>query len=133
MKEKCKNQQKKKINKRNKLTIPSLFLMYSFQVAIIKISHFKQVSAYEVCNRTRTPLHTSKTLEMFKKSTPCLIQKASRCEADRTSKKTVFYLSLSINPKILRENHVCLFFISLVQWWKFYVLFSLYKGRQTSK
>ena len=27
-----------------KLTIPSLFLMYSFQVSIIKISHFKHIT-----------------------------------------------------------------------------------------
>ena len=29
---------------KNKLTIPSLFLMYSFQVSIIKISHFKHIT-----------------------------------------------------------------------------------------
>ena len=29
---------------KNKLTIPSLFLMYSFQVSIIKILHFKHIT-----------------------------------------------------------------------------------------
>ena len=29
---------------KNKLTIPSLFLMYSFQVSVIKISHFKHIT-----------------------------------------------------------------------------------------
>ena len=46
--------------------------------------------------------------------TSCLIKKGSRCAANRTSKTTTF---LS-NTKILRENHVCLFVIWLVQWWK---------------
>ena len=30
--------------KKNKLTIPLLFLMHSFQVSIIKISHFKHIT-----------------------------------------------------------------------------------------
>ena len=33
-----------KFTVKNKLTIPSLFLMYSFQVSIIKISHFKHIT-----------------------------------------------------------------------------------------
>ena len=41
---------------------------------------------------TRTPLLTPKTLETCKQSTPCLTQKASRCAADRTSKKTTFFI-----------------------------------------
>ena len=32
------------ITKKNKLTIPSFFLMYSFQISIIKISHFKHIT-----------------------------------------------------------------------------------------
>ena len=32
-----------KFTKKNKITTPSLFLMYSFQVSIIKISHFKHI------------------------------------------------------------------------------------------
>ena len=32
-----------KFTVKSKLTIPSLFLMYSFQVSIIKISHFKHI------------------------------------------------------------------------------------------
>ena len=44
-----------------------------------------QASAYEACDCTRMPLHTSKTLETCKKSVPCLIKKASKCAEDRTS------------------------------------------------
>ena len=52
-----------------------------------------QASAYEACDRTRTPLHTPKTLETCnKKSTPCLSRKASRCAADRTSKTTMRFI-----------------------------------------
>ena len=41
-----------------------------------------------------------------KKSTPCLIEKASRCATDRTSKTTFFVFCFLYNTKILRENHV---------------------------
>ena len=69
-------------------------------------------SAYEVCDHTHMPLHTPlctpKTLAICKKkSSPCLIQKASRC-ADLTSKTTFFYLSLSIKHKDLTKKS-CLF------------------------
>ena len=90
-----------------------------------------QALAYKTCDRKRTPLHMPKT-ELCKKIIPCLVQKASRCAADCTSKTSVFYLWLSINTKILWKNHVCLFFISLVHWWKLF-LCSLHKGWQTSK
>ena len=33
-----------KLRQKNKFTIPSLFLMYSFKVGIIKISHFKHIT-----------------------------------------------------------------------------------------
>ena len=36
----------------------------------------KQASAHEACNRTRTSMHTPKTLEACKKIRPCLIKKA---------------------------------------------------------
>ena len=56
-----------------------------------------------------------------KKSTPYLIKKASRCAADCTSKTTtLFIFHILYNTKILRENQMYLFVISLVQWWKFY-------------
>ena len=51
-----------------------------------------QASTYEVCDRTCMPLHTPETLEASKKSTPCLIKKASRCAADRMSKTTTFFI-----------------------------------------
>ena len=41
---------------------------------------------------THTPLHTPKTFEPSKKSMPCLINKASRCAAYRTSKTTTFLI-----------------------------------------
>ena len=56
-----------------------------------------------------------------KKSMPCLIKKASRRVADRSSKTTTFLIFHFLwNTKILRENHVYLFVISLIQWWKLY-------------
>ena len=78
---------------------------------VSKIDHFSavsslinfislQASAYEACNRTCTPLHTPKILQTGKKkSTPCLIKKASRCATDRTSKATFFQRSYE---KIMR-------------------------------
>ena len=79
----------------------------------------------------RTPLHTPTTLEACKKSTPCLIQKALRCAADRTSKTTtLFIFHFLYNTKILRENNVY-FFISLFQWWKLYYIFTFFIQRIT--
>ena len=68
--------------------IPALYAVEA-TFAII----YLQASAYEACDRTRTPLHTPKTLETCKKkSTPCLIRKASRSAADRTSKTTTCFI-----------------------------------------
>ena len=53
---------------------------------------YSQAPAYEACDSTRKPPHTSKRLETCKKSTPCLIKKASRRAADRTSKTTMFLI-----------------------------------------
>ena len=77
-----------------------------------------QASAYELCGGMRTSLHTPKTLEIGKKSTPCLIKKASRCAADRTSNNNVFYLSLSIKHKVLPRKScvfICYFIGSVVK------------------
>ena len=49
-----------------------------------------------------------------KKSTLCLIKKASRCATDRTSKTTFFIFCSLYNTKILRENHVYCYLIGLV-------------------
>ena len=63
---------------------------------------------------------------------PCLIQKTSRCTADHTSKTTMLIFHFLYNTKILRENHVYLFY-----WVSFenciIFLFSLHKERQTLK
>ena len=88
-----------------------------------------QASANEACDSTRTPLHTPKTLETCLKSTPCLIKKASRCAADRTSKTTFFIFHFLYNTKILRENHVYLW---LVQWWKLYYIYIFFTQRTTN-
>ena len=75
-----------------------------------------QASAYEAYDRTRTPLHTSETLETCKKKL-FLIKKASKCAADHTSKTGKFFIFPFLsNTKILRENHVYLFVILVVQW-----------------
>ena len=85
----------------------------------------------ETYDRTCTPLRTPKTIETCKKSTPCLIKKASRCAADRTSKTTFFIFHFLYNTKILRENHVYLFVIWLVQWWKLYYIYIFFTQRTT--
>ena len=79
-----------------------------------------------------TPLHTPKALEMCKKSMPCLLQKASRCAADCKSKTTMLFIfHFLYNSEILWENFVYLFFISFVQWWKLYYIFSFFTWRTT--
>ena len=66
------------------------------------------------------------------KSTPYFIKKASRCAADCTSKTAAFFIfHFLYNTKILRENHVYLFVISLVQWWKLYCIYSFFTQRTT--
>ena len=50
-----------------------------------------------------------------KKSTPCLIKKASKCVTDYTSKTTIFFIFRFLyNTKILRENHVYCYLIGSV-------------------
>ena len=51
-----------------------------------------QALAYEACDCAHMALHMPETLEMCKKSMPCLIEKASRCAADCTSKRTTFFI-----------------------------------------
>ena len=81
----------------------------------------------------RTHLFTClKHLGRAKKSTPCLIKKASRCAVDRTSKTTTFFIfHFLYNTKFLRENHVYLFVIWLVQWWKLYYIYIFFTQRTT--
>ena len=67
-----------------------------------------------------------------KRSTSCLIKKASRCATDRTSKTTTFFIFRFLyNTKILPENHVYLFVIWLVQWWKLYYIYIFFTQRTT--
>ena len=80
----------------------------------------------------RARLYTRLKQRHAKKSTPCLIQKASRCAADRTPRTiTLFIFHFLHNTKILREHHMYLFFISLVQCWKLYYIFIFFTERTT--
>ena len=67
---------------------------------------------------TRTRLRTHlKHWRRAKKRRPCLIKKASRCVADRTSKTTTFLIFHFLSStKILREYHAYLFVILFIQW-----------------
>ena len=85
-----------------------------------KSSDKLQVSAYEACDGTSTPLHTPKILETCTKSTPCFIQKASRCEKN----SNVSYLSLSIKHKDLTRKYYFFYVIgSVVKIVCFYFLY----------
>ena len=67
-----------------------------------------------------------------KKSTPCLIKKASRCVTDHASKTTTFFIFRFLyNAKILQENLVYLFVIWLVQWWKLYYVYIFFSQKTT--
>ena len=120
-----------------------------------------QVSAYEACNRTRTPLHTLKRLERCKRKHALFDSKSFKvCGKSHVENKSVFYFSLSIKHKDLtRESCVFIFYfigsvvkidvpkIRLRIWVRIRAggnfprtvkivamfLFSLRKGRQTSK
>ena len=87
----------------------------------------------ETYDRTCTPLRTPKTIETCKKSTPCLIKKASRCAADRTSKTTFFIFHFYITQRFY-EKIMCIYL--LFDWFSgencIIFTFSLHKGRQTS-
>ena len=65
--------------------------MYIIYICISYI-YVYQASAYEASDRTHRPPHTPKTLDTCKKSTPCLVKKASRRVADRTSKTITFLI-----------------------------------------
>ena len=87
-------------------------LLYVYEIIAMKLIFRNMIghvlaSAYEACNHMCMPLHTPKALETCKKSTPCFIQKASRCAAERTSKTTMFLIfCILYNTKILQENHL---------------------------
>ena len=51
----------------------------------------------------------------------------------RLKQQRFLSFTFCITTKILRENHVYLFFISLVKWWKLYYIFILHKEWQISK
>ena len=54
------------------------------------------------------PLHMPKTLETCKNSMPCLIKKASRCAADRTSKTTTFFIFTFYQTQRSYEKTMCI-------------------------
>ena len=76
----------------------------------VNISRPRHTRLVIACTRLCTCL---KHQRRAKKSLPCLIQKASRCVADRTSNISVFYLSLSIKHKDLTRKS-CLFIFYLI-------------------
>ena len=71
-----------------------------------------QVSAYEACDRTRTPLHTRKRLETCKRKHALFDSKSFKvCGKSHVENKSVFYFSLSIKHKDLtRESCVFIFY-----------------------
>ena len=105
-----------------------------------KFSHnfqdcLNQALAYQACNRRRMPLHMLKTLETCKKkSLFCLIKKASRCAADRTSKTITLTFTFYIITQRSYEKIMCIYL--LFDWFSgencVIFPFSLHKGRQTS-
>ena len=103
----------------NKLELPGMSWNY-----LDRLRHLRHVIAHA---RLGTRL---KRYRRAKKSMPCLIKKVSRCAADRTS-KTFFIFHFLYNTKILRENHVYLFVIWLVQWWKLYYIYIFFTQRTT--
>ena len=65
---------------------------------------------------------------------PCLIQKASRCAADRMPKTATFFIFHFLqNTKILLENYVFIIFFHWFSGENCMFLLSFHKGRQTSK
>ena len=63
----------------------------SRRVIIVIVKEIKRV--YRLGHMRRTILRARlKHWRRAKKSTPCLIKKASRCAADRTSKTTTFFI-----------------------------------------
>ena len=70
----------------------NLLLRFLLSKLITSYQYLKvQAWAYEACDCMCTPLHMPKT-EMYKKSTPYFIKKASRCAADPTSKTITFFI-----------------------------------------
>ena len=93
---------------------------------LIRLWHMRHaIACAYVCTCLKHQWHA-------KKHVPCLIKKASRCVADCTSKTTTFFIfHFLYNTKILRENHVYLFVIWLVQWWKLYYIYIFFTQRMT--
>ena len=56
-----------------------------------------QALAYEVCDRTHTPLYTTKTLEMCKRKHVLFDSKSFKVCGRSHVQRNVFYLSVSIN------------------------------------
>ena len=90
-----------------------------------------QVSAYEACDRTRTPLHTPKNVrDVLKKA--CLVWLKKLQGVRQIARlKQLFYLFLNYNTKILQENHLCLCVIWLLQWWKLCYIHIFFTQRTT--
>ena len=101
---------------RKQRVVSTVYSIEGRKLILLKLPEMLQALPYEACDGTYAPQHMPKTLERCKKSTPCLIQKPSRCAVDHMSKTMLFIFHFLYNTKIFRENHVYLFYISLVQW-----------------
>ena len=89
----------------------------------IRLRHMRRaIARARLCTRL-------KRQRRAKKSTPCLIKKASRCAADRTS-KTCFIFHFLYNTQRFYEKIICICYLigSVV----IIFTFSLHKGWQTS-
>ena len=89
-----------------------------------------QALAYEACNHMCMPLHRPKTSDMLKKACLVWLKKLQGVQQITGLKQKHFFHFL-YNTKILRENHVYLFVVRLVQWWKLYYIYIFFTQRTT--
>ena len=92
-----------------------------FVVALM--SRNSQGLVYGTWDYTHMPLHMPKTLEMCKKSMPCLIKKLQGVWQIAHLKQQRFLSLTFYKTQRSYKKIVYLFVISLVQWWRFYYVF----------
>ena len=89
-----------------------------------------QASANEACNRTRTPLHTSKT-DVLKKACLVWLKRLQGVRQIAHLKQQRFLSFTFYKTQRSYEKIVYLFVISLVQWWKLYYIYISFTQRTT--
>ena len=116
------------VHKNTHITYKKITSNLQYKPVIIRLRHMRRAIA-------RARLCTClKHQRRVKKSTPCLIQKASRYAADRTSKKQHFLSFTFYKTQSSFQKIMCVYF--LFRWFRgetCMFLHSLHKGRQTSK